>query len=918
VTAGCRSNDLADENTPDRLPPSETDDNNPPAPDPTTEPGQPEPGSSGDPDDSGGDARPIVDVPKSEFRAVWVATLLNLDFPSRQDLSATSLKREIDAIVARTSELGLNAVIFQVRPAGDAFYESDIWPWSHWLAGAQGRGIPDFDPLEYWIEACHAKGIELHAWLNPYRIIHTGFNSSDPDWLAPGHPVRDYPELAVGWAASNGNKGLFLDPGLPEARRLIIDGVAEIVSKYDVDGIHIDDYFYPGSDFDDAASFAYYGEGMDLADWRRENVNLLIRGIQGIIRMLNDDLGKNVRWGVSPTAIWMNGSNDPLGVPTTRGQESFSALYADTRRWVMEEWVDYICPQIYWYIGFETADFEPVLNWWIDLCKDKNVDLYIGHAAYREAQNDQPPHWNGEIRRQLDMAERSKYVNGSVFFRYAFLKGAVGNTIRDFYMGKDGTAAPAPVITLDSLTIGMPFENVSITATPANAPGYTIAGTSDPNKPLFMNGAEIANRTIEGFFAVYAPLETGENVFTFNQEGQTDVTRVITRKTPDTASGAPAPNPAPTVDPVTTPTYATVTSDTAWVYPGNSTSGGSDWMLVRGQTDRVVAQSSNGYVKLSCGMWISQNQVALSTRQDFALNILRSGVYRTGADYDMLVWKSDTFAAVNAAFDGNTLTVSFGMHSSEPPLVLPVGLTGTIFASVSSGMNGDTPYYAFTLREDAKFEGCYADFEEGEFRLNLKKRKALTQGDQPLAGITIMLDPGHGGDSYGAIGPMGRTLAEKDLNLINSKKLADRLTGLGAEVHLTRTTDADISLQHRVDKCWEAKPDMFISLHVNSVAETTNAANIRGLSVWYRNPGSGELAQTLLETLYYINPGTNRQRNINRSNFFVCRPGWTPSAIIEASFIINMDDFVWLIDPIQQDKMADATVEAILEYFTPQ
>ena len=338
-----------------------------------------------------GEGAGLAEEPAGGFRGVWVATVLNLDFPSKQGLSAESLKREIDAIVSRTAELGLNAIIFQVRPTGDSFYKSDVFPWSQWLSGAQGSGVPDFDPLEYWIEACHANDIELHAWLNPFRIIHTSSNSSDPDTLAPSHPVRLRPELAVEWMTSGGNAGLFLDPGLPEARKLIIDGIGEIITKYDVDGIHIDDYFYPGANFRDDASYARYGNGMDLADWRRENVNEVIKGIQSVVRKLNVEMNKNVRWGVSPTAIWMNGSNDPRGVPTTRGQESYKALYADTRRWVTEGWIDYICPQIYWYIGYDIANFEPVLNlnipalWEVELCRwagsDRRLEILHCHVV---------------------------------------------------------------------------------------------------------------------------------------------------------------------------------------------------------------------------------------------------------------------------------------------------------------------------------------------------------------------------------------------------------------------------------------------------------------------------------------------------------------------------------------------------------
>jgi len=856
-----------------------------------------------------------VEIIEGDFRAVWVASVLNLDFPSRRDLSATAMMREIDTIVNRTAELGLNAIIFQVRPTGDSFYNSEIFPWSYWLSGTQGQGIPDFDPLEYFIEASHNKNIELHAWLNPYRIIHTSTNSSDPNTLSPENPVFQNPELAVGWAGRNGNRGLFLDPGLPEARQLILDGIAELATNYNVDGIHIDDYFYPGTDFNDTATFELYGNGLELDDWRRENVNELIRGIQATIREINEKNDKEIRWGISPSAIWRNAASDPLGVPVPSTFESYNMLYADTRLWVMEEWIDYICPQIYWYIGFETADFEAILDWWIDLCKDYDVDLYIGHAAYRENENDQPPHWHGEMIRQLEMVERSDVVKGSVFYRFHSLQGTLGNAIRDFF--SDGEEAPPrePVMILDTLSVGMPDRDITLEATAANAPAHNIVGTSIPDLPLYMNGEPVTNRTIEGFFYIHVPLESGVNEFTFSQEGHEDVTRKITRNAPRGGGGGGGGGGGSSVTQVTTPRFATVTSNDAWLYPSNSISGGSDWMLERGQIDQVIAESSNNFVKLSCGMWVNKNAVSLSSDRPRTSPALRSGIYRTDTDYDMLVWLSDMFTAVHAKYDGEVLRIDFGMQTEVPPLRLSGDLSRTMFSSHSSGVEDGVPYYEFTIRDDVNFEGHYVEHEDGEFRLILKKRKSLSQGDHPLSGITIMLDPGHGGEHYGALGPLGRDLAEKHLNLINTLKLAERLESLGAKVILTRDTDVDISLQGRVNLSREHRPDLFVSLHINSVAETTNATNVQGFTVWHRNPNAVNISQTVLDVMFDIIPETNRTRSINQSNFFVCRPAWTPSVLLEAGFIVNINDFVYLIDPKQQDIMADATVEAILEYF---
>lgn len=856
----------------------------------------------------------ITGMGGNEFRAVWVATVLNLDFPSQTNLSAESLKDEIDRMVARVDELGLNAIIFQVRPTGDAFHESDIFPWSQWLSGEQGVGIENFDPLAYWIQASHAKGIELHAWINPYRIIHTVSNSSDPATLAPNHPVRLRPELAVAWTDTNGREGLFLDPGLPEARQLILDGIEEIIRNYNIDGIHFDDYFYPGTNFDDTASFYRYGNDMDLHDWRRENVNTLIREIQTTIRGLNAELGRGVRWGISPTAIWKNQSSDPLGVPTTRGMESYHALYADTRLWVMEEWVDYINPQIYWYIGFEIADFEAVFNWWTELCEGRNVALYIGHAAWREELDEQSPNWRGEILRQLAMVEQSSIANGNVFFRMEHLFGTVGNTIRDFYRELDvQPQARRPVMILDTLSIGTPNRDVTIAASPTAQVGHNITGTSDPNIALYINGTEVTNRTIEGFFFIHVSLEPGENVFTLTQDGQRSVSRTITRNSPSAPSTDSSPPPE--ITQIETPRYAVVTSDEAWAFPRNTSSGGSDWMLSRGQLDRVVAEASNGFVRLSSGIWVRRENVSITDEDAFTSDVLSNGEYRVGTEYDMIVWETNVFSAVNTSFDGQILTVSFGMHSQPPPLSLPEDLSDTMIESAEHGLSGETPYYAFVINPDSRFEGQFVTYEDGELRLHLKRRKTLQDSDRPLTGISIVLDAGHGGSEYGAIGPLGNEAPEKDIVLVNARKLAQRLTAQGATVFLTRNEDISVPLQDRVDLSRRVRPDLFISLHINSVDATTNAENIRGFTVWYRNAGSREFAQTVLDIMYDINPETTRHRNINQANFFVCRPQWSPHVILEASFIVNIDDFVWLIDPNEQNRMADATVEAIMEYF---
>ena len=375
------------------------------------------------------ESQPVTEAPRPvrarEFRAVWVTTVINLDFPSRRGLSNAEIKHEIDYIVRHSQSLGLNAIILQVRPAGDAIYPSAIFPWSKYLTGEQGLAPADgFDPLAYWIQQAHAHGLELHAWINPYRVTHSTSRITDVNQLHPSNPARQRPHLAI----VHGN-ALYLDPGFPESRQLIIDGIVELLRNYSLDGIHFDDYFYPARNFNDSVSFARYGGGMDRTQWRVNNVNSLIYGVQRAINGINP----NVRFGISPTGIWANRGSHPLG-SNTRGYQHYIELSADSRRWVQEGWIDYIVPQIYWHIGFNIADYYTLLRWWEDLLRGTNVNLYIGHAAWRE--HERHRHFNGEMLRQLRLNEASDVVRGSVFFRWSHLRGPVGAVVRDWYAAR--------------------------------------------------------------------------------------------------------------------------------------------------------------------------------------------------------------------------------------------------------------------------------------------------------------------------------------------------------------------------------------------------------------------------------------------------------------------------------------------------
>ena len=286
-----------------------------------------------------------------EMKGMWVTTVFNLDYPTKATTDSDELKREAEEIINNCEDMGINNIFLQVRPMSDAFYKSSIYPWSNYLTGSQGTAPDgDFDPLVYWIDECHKRGIKLHAWINPYKA--TRSNKADDSLyknLANMNPAKQHPEYLIKY-----ENDYYYDPALPEVRELVINGAMEIVNNYEIDGIHFDDYFYPGMDFDDSASFAKYGSDYDnKADWRRNNVNMLISTLSERIK----ETKPNVEFGISPCGIWANSSTTSLG-SNTRGMESYTQLYADTRKWALENTIDYIAPQIYWNIGYDDTDYK--------------------------------------------------------------------------------------------------------------------------------------------------------------------------------------------------------------------------------------------------------------------------------------------------------------------------------------------------------------------------------------------------------------------------------------------------------------------------------------------------------------------------------------------------------------------------------
>ncbi len=347
--------------------------------------------------------------PKREFRAVWVATVNNIDWPSKPGISSEMQKKEAIQILNMHAKNGMNAIILQVRPSSDTFYQSELEPWSRYLCGTSGKApIPFYDPLQFWIEECHKRNMEFHAWLNPFRVAQ---NANEP--LAAKHIAFKHPE----WIVNYGGK-LYFDPGLPQTREFVVKVVTDIVSRYDVDAIHFDDYFYPyplKEDFPDQQSFSQYNRGYlanKKADWRRDNVDQIIQSLSGSIKQTKSW----VKFGISPFGVWRNSADDAQGSETNAGTTNYDHLYADILKWQKNGWIDYCLPQLYWQIGNASVDFLTLSKWWA--AHSYNRGMYIGHAVYKLEANSSIPEWKdpNQLIKQIQITRQTPQLGGSAFY----------------------------------------------------------------------------------------------------------------------------------------------------------------------------------------------------------------------------------------------------------------------------------------------------------------------------------------------------------------------------------------------------------------------------------------------------------------------------------------------------------------------
>ena len=345
------------------------------------------------------------------FRGAWIATVANIDWPSEAAIGDSAAQQhEMTFLLDSLHSLGLNAIIFQVRPTADALYRSSFEPSSHWLTGTQGSSLT-WDPLEWTIEEAHKRHMEVHVWLNPYRV---NLAKTDTSVICEDHIWKKHRDWF--WEY---NKQWYFDPGLDVTREWICTIVQDIISRYDIQAIHMDDYFYPypvgKKQLPDAETFARYPRGFtDIREWRRNNVNMAIQEISATIRECKD----SVEFGISPFGVWRNANVDSTGSATTAGITNYDDLYADIRLWIKEGWIDYVLPQLYWEIGKKAADYEVLAHWWANEVRGTNCKLYIGMAPYRleGAKKDTPWGQGNEIGRQMTLNRTIPEITGECFY----------------------------------------------------------------------------------------------------------------------------------------------------------------------------------------------------------------------------------------------------------------------------------------------------------------------------------------------------------------------------------------------------------------------------------------------------------------------------------------------------------------------
>ena len=451
--------------------------------------------------------------PKYEFRGVWVATVENIDFPSTKFLSSYGQQAEFVSLLEMHKKNGMNAVVVQIRPATDAFYPSQYEPWSEWLTGTQGKPpSPYYDPLEFMITETHKRGMEFHAWMNPYRAVFRVNRSS----ISPTHVTRLHPDWFLDYGGTR-----YFDPGNKEVQQYLTNVVRDVVRRYNVDAIHFDDYFYPyriaGKEFGDYQSFKKYGNGLDRESWRRSNVDSIIVKLSRVIKEEN----KNCKFGISPFGVWRNISKDPEGSNTTAGQTNYDDLYADILLWLKNKWIDYVAPQLYWELNHKVVAFQTLIDWWANHAYGRQ--MYIGQGIYRALEAKSYAWKNkNELPNQIKLLRAYPQVQGSIFFSSAtFASNPNGwsDSLRNNYYKYPAIVPPMPWI--DSIKPSRPelvFDSSKVAIYSNDVDLYLVEDSLNKNlnRYVIYNFEDISKIDLFDPKHVTDIIVSGNNMYKFN------------------------------------------------------------------------------------------------------------------------------------------------------------------------------------------------------------------------------------------------------------------------------------------------------------------------------------------------------------------------------------------------------------------
>ncbi len=912
-----------------------------------------------------------------EVRACWVASVGNLDFPSDMGLSKQKLKAEIDKIVDQCKEFQLNTIFFQIRPMGDALYRSEIFPWSVYLSGTQGVAPEDaFDPLAYFIKQAHREEIQLHAWINPYRI---GSGAEVTNRLSSDNPAVLHPEYTVKTA-----EGLYYNPGLPQVRKLILDGVAEIAKNYEIDGIHFDDYFYPynGADFDDRLAYETYGQGMSLADFRRHSVDLLVKEVRGVMQKWR----KDAQFGISPFGIWANASSHKGGSQTS-GMSSYSAIFSDSKKWVEEGWLDYICPQLYWSFDHKAAPFGVLVDWWDDLCRKNDTRLYIGLAPYKMG-TDEIGFDDGDLmERQLQyIAQKDSYA-GHCFFRYGVLtQNPLGATdsILKYYNSAGQTAQQKGSIRILPSPKGVVFPDLQLSAAtqltvnaPANgttvtAEGISVSGTAPAGQAVYVNGIKaVSNKW--GLYSAYVSLKNGKNTLSVSS-GNFNKNVNVYRSAPSAIEGLQ--NPYPTgaayygsgdvfTFSVSAPAGSVVTLENQWItLPLVATEKAPTTYC--GQWTVPTIPGGDGLVLNQFVVSAQIGEKLVQTPVDLQLHLQKDYKERLVLQTDGYLFDSSTDGSqmdhdplqkgtvvTVCAKEGTRARLDNGLWLEQAVLSAnnqrPVAPMDYSYETVTLSCEGTFSYYSeyaqneLTLYINAgQRHFPQPDFDSGDLvcawsggmqqgTLKISSRSGrkiagyelfpqknrvtvnLWFYSGGLEGKTIVLDAGHGGNDTGALSAGGSAYPDEfDLNMVMCDHLSQELKKAGAEVILLAAGSEDLPLDQRVELSKKVAPDLFLSVHHNSTEQTADFSKTSGGLVLYSSPLSKSLADHLSKC-FLQDVGTAQ---VKRQSLRVCRQTGFAAVMLEVGYICNPMEYQMLCDEDIVRKIAKNTVDGIASYFT--